>query len=552
MKRLPTALSVLLAATVMPMLTVSGADAARGAAPVANHDSVTITAGTTASFRVKANDRAFRKRLAKVRVIRSATATLTLVRAKVPNGNRLRLSVPETTEPGTYTVRYGLVDVRGRWDTARVTVKVKPPKGGGTTTPEVPPDPETPTDPVEPPPTSTLPLLDVVAAQDLANRVGIRDFPHYDTSTYGKRDAIEAALGDLGVEWVSVKYVPAKDEIADLARLHAMGIKTVLTVGETKGGYLPETTAFWNGLTENLVRWGDKVPMVVGWNEPNHVRGGVDPLPADWPLRTVRDNLVPLKKAVAAANARMSHRVKVGLPALWSGDTEQLRRDAEKLAAVRYTDGTGTVWSAHNTIDTVTYHLYPRGGDPTWELDQTLDAMSDTFPNAGATQWCTEAGYFTAANYTGGAKAVTEAQQAAYTPKLGLEYFLRGSYVSYFETTDSPDPSDSDREASLGLIDTPSLDPSTWQRKPAFGALAGILNRKGGTATQVRAEVVAPDGVQRLATVDGTGSVVLYLWRRVTVDANGYAAPLDVKVTTPSGTRTVKVGGSVVAVSLNG
>jgi hypothetical protein len=551
MKRLPTVLSVLLAATVTPMLTVSGADAARGAAPVANNDTVTITAGTTVRIAVKANDRAFRKRLAKVRVIRATNATQTQVRAMVPESNRLRLSVPETTEPGTYTVRYGLVDVRGRWDTARVTVKVKPPKGGPTT-PETPIEPEEPSDPVEPPPTSTLPLLDVVAAQDLADHVGIRDFPHYDTSTYGKRDAIEAALGDLGVEWVSVKYVPARDEIADLARLHAMGIRTVLTVGETKGGYAPEAAAFWSGLTENLVRWGDKVPLVVGWNEPNHVRGGVEPLPADWPLRTVRDNLVPLKKAVAAANARMSHRVKVGSPALWSGDTDQFRRDAEKLAAVRYTDGSGIVWSAHNTIDTATYHLYPRGGDPTWELDQTLAVMRDTFPHTGAAQWCTEAGYFTAANYTGGARSVTEAQQAVYTPKLGLEYFLRGSYVSYFETTDSPDPADSDREASLGLVDTPTLDPTTWKPKPAFGALARILNRKGGRATQVHAEIVAPTGVQQLATVDGTGSVVLYLWRRVNVDANGYAAPVDVKVTTPSGTRTVQVGGGVVAVPLQG
>lgn len=533
MTRLPALLSVLLAATAMPMLTVSGADAARGVAPVANNDTVTITAGTTTRVAVKANDMAFRKRFAKVRVVQSTNAPQ--VRAMAPSGNRLRLSVPETMEPGTYSLRYVLVDVRGRWNTARVTVKVKPPK-----------------DPVEPPPTSTLPLLDVVAAQDLTNHVGIRDFPHYNSATYGKRDAIEAALGDLGVEWVSLKYVPAKDEVADLARLHALGIKTVLTVGETKGGYEPETTAFWNGLTENLVRWGDSVPMVVGWNEPNHVRGGVAPLPADWPLRTVRDNLVPLERAVAAANARMSHRVKVGSPALWSGDTDQFRRDAEKLAAVRYTDTTGTVRSAHNTIDAITYHLYPRGGDPTWELDQTLDVMRDTFPNAEAAQWCTEAGYFTATNYTGGAQAVTEAQQAAYTPKLGLEYFLRGSYVSYFETTDDPDPSDSNREASLGLIDTPTLDPTTWQRKPAFGALAAILNRKGGTATQVPAKIVAPDGVQRLATVNATGSVVLYLWRRVDVNATGYAAPVDVKVTTPSGTRTVPVGGKVVTVQLNG
>ena len=545
MKRLSALLSVLLAATLLPLLTVSGADAARTAAPAAHNDTITITAGQTATIRVKANDTAFRKRRATVRLVASNVDAVTgRVRVDVQARRTIRLTTPESLEPGTYTLRYRLTDIRGRGDAARVTVKVKPPK-------EEPETPEDPTDPEEPP-VSGLPMLDVVAAQDLTARVGVRDFPHYDNFTYGKRAAVESALGDLGVEWVTVKYVPAKDEIADLDRLHAMGIKTVLTVGETKGGYLPESAAFWKGFTEDLVRWGDDVPMVSGWNEPNHIRGGGSPLPADWALRTLRDNMVPLQQATAAANARMSHQVAVGLPALWSGDTAQFRRDAEKLAAVRFTDLNGRAWSSHNTIDTITYHLYPRGGDPTWELDQTIDALRDTFPKADPTPWCTEAGYFTATNYTGGAKAVTEAQQAAYVAKMGLEYYLRDGYVSYFETVDDPDPSDSDREANLGLVDTPSLDPATWQRKPAFGALAGILNRKGGSATQVPAEIEAPDGVQQLATVDGNGDVVLYLWRRVNVDANGFAAPVTVRVTTPAGTETVSVGGGVTAVPLKG
>ncbi len=545
MKRLPALLSVLLAATLLPLLTVSGADAARTAAPAARNDTVTITAGETVAIRVKANDTAYRKRRARVRLVASnLNAVAGRVRVDVRAGRTIRLATPESLEPGTYTLRYGLTDVRGRRDTARVTVKVKPPK-------EEPEAPEEPTDPGAPP-VSGLPMLDVVAAQDLATRVGVRDFPHYDNLTYGKRTAVESALDDLGVEWVTVKYVPAKDEIADLERLHAMGIKTVLTVGETKSGYQPESAAFWNGLATNLVRWGDKVPMVSGWNEPNHIRGGGTPLPSDWALRTLRDNMVPLKQAVAAANARMSHQVDVGLPALWSGDTAQFRSDAENLAAVRFTDSTGRAWSAENTVDAITYHLYPRGGDPTWELDQTIDALRDTFPKADPTPWCTEAGYFTAANYTGGAKAVTEDQQATYVAKMGLEYYLRDGYVSYFETVDDPDPSDSNREANLGLVDTPSLDPATWQRKPAFGALAGILNRKGGTATQVPAEIDAPDGVQQLATVDGKGDVVLYLWRRVNVSAKGFAAPVEVKVTTSSGTRTVSVGGGVVAVPVKG
>jgi len=540
MKRHPLPVAVVLAPIVVSLIAVSGADAARSAAPVAGHDTVTVAAGTTVTIAVQANDAAYRKPLAKVRIVRATGATALGLRATVHEGRSIQFTAPARVEPGRYTLRYRLTDVLGRWDAARVTVSVTPRK-----------KPEESPDPVGPP-TSTLPLLDVVAAHDLATRVGVRDFPHYDTATYGKRSAVETALGDLGVEWVSVKYVPARDEIADLERLHAQGIKTVLTVGETKGGYQPETTAFWNGLTENLVRWGDRVPMVVGWNEPNHVRGGVEPLPSDWPQRTLRDNLVPLRKAVADANLRMRHQVEVGLPALWSGDITQMRRDAEQLAAAQLTTSTGTVWSAHNTIDAITFHLYPRGGDPTWELDRTIAAMRSTFPQADPTPWCTEAGYATAENYRGGAQIVTEAQQAVYTAKMGLEYYLRGGYISYFETTDAPDPADSDREASLGLIDTPSLDPATWRRKPAFDALARILNRKGGAPTQLRARIDAPDGVQRLATVDDKGDVVLYLWRRVTVDATGYAAPVEVTVTTLSGTRTLQVGGGITTVPLDG
>ena len=547
MKRLSVLLSVLLAATVIPMITVSGADAARGSAPVAKHDRVSVKPGTATRVRVKANDVAFRKRLAKVRVVEAGAARAKGVHLRVRGGRALRVWAPRAMPAGSYSVRYRLRDVHGRWDTARVTIVVASSK---TSEPVVPEEPRPPTD-GDNPPTSDLPLLDVVPARDLASRVGVRDFPHYDTSTYGNRAAVEAALSDLGVDWVTVKYVPAKDEIADVDRLHAMGIKTVLTVGETKGGYQPESDAFWNGLTKNLVRWGDKVPMVVGWNEPNHIRGGGTPLPSDWPLRTLRDNMVPLAKAVAAANAQMRHRVKVGLPALWSGDTTQFRRDAEKLAATQFTDSSGRAWTGTNAVDAITYHLYPRGGDPSWELDQTINALRSTFPQADPTPWCTEAGYFTAANYKGGAKPVTEAQQAVYVAKMGLEYYLRGGYVSYFETVDDVDPANSNREANLGLVDTPSLDPTTWRRKPAFGALASILDRKGGTATQVPAEIVAPQDVQRLATIDGKGDAVLYLWRRVDVSATGYYAPVDVQVTTPSGTKRVQVGGSVVAVPLN-
>ncbi|QZY30314.1 HNH endonuclease family protein [Nocardioides coralli] len=752
MKHLPALVSVLLVSAVTPLVTASSAEAGRTAAPQARNDTITTTVGRTTKIRVKANDTAFRKRRARVQILRVAPAAARPVAARARGGRAIRFSAPADMAPGTVSIRYRLTDVRGRSDVATVRIRVRPaaPKllalldelpvapearagfdrahfehwvdadGDGCDTrrevllqeataprlrggcifrsgswhswydrvstrdprslhidhmvplgeawasgahswtaatrsafandladrrsltavtasanqrkgnqdparwlpahdqcryvehwvavkarwslsvdadekaallrafrthrcgnvpvpvsraralggelpqqpeppvvpePPVPPqDPETPEPPPGPvgPPISDLPLLDVVAAQDLADRVGVRDFPHYNHTTYGKRPAIEEAIDDLGVEWVTLKYVTNKADVADIERLHAMGVKTILTVGETKGGYKPESAAFWNGLTDKLVQWGDNVPMVVGWNEPNHIRGGGSPLPADWPLRTLRDNIVPLAKAVAAANARMRHQVDVGLPALWSGDTAQFRRDAQKLADVRFTDGTGRVWSAHDTIDAITYHLYPRGGDPTWELDQTIDALRDTFPKADPTPWCTEAGYFTAQNYRGGARNVTEAQQAAYVAKMGLEYFLRGGYVSYFEVSDSPDPSDADREASLGLVDTPTMDPATWRRKPAFTALSTILRHKGGTATRVHADIDAPAGVQRLATRDAAGTVRLYLWRRVTVDAAGRAAPVSVRVTTPAGSRTVQVGGDVTVVTLDG
>ena len=106
MKRLPALLPVLLAATLLPLLTVSGADAARTAAPAARNDTVTITAGETVAIRVKANDTAYRKRRATVRLVASnMNAVAGRVRVDVRAGRTIRLATPESLEPGTYTLR---------------------------------------------------------------------------------------------------------------------------------------------------------------------------------------------------------------------------------------------------------------------------------------------------------------------------------------------------------------------------------------------------------------------------------------------------------------
>ncbi len=287
--------------------------------------------------------------------------------------------------------------------------------------------------------------------------VAVRVFPSYRTKVYGQHDAVLARLADLGIKRMSHKLTPA---IASSAAVISFtqrayfqhGIKSWLTMGEPR---VPLSAADWTKMVDVLKGpLAGMVDRVYGWNEPNHNRDG-GALPSDWPAMT------------AAHQAQLWARVaplgiKVGTPQLWSGDFDRHDADLVKMAP-----------GIRGKFDHIGWHLYPRGTVGVELLDRfdaTYRRSLGTFPVV-----CTEAGYFSAPNYTGGAVNITESQAAEYLPKLVDEYVKRGYGLSYFELLNDPDPTGANREASLGLIRTPSIDPRTWTPKPAYTALKNRL-----------------------------------------------------------------------------
>lgn len=298
-------------------------------------------------------------------------------------------------------------------------------------------------------------------ANPASKLVSVRVFPSYNTKVYREHGAVLTRLGELGVKRMSHKLTPA---VASNAAVIAFtqkayfqyGIKSWLTIGEP---HVPLSPADWDKIVGALKGpLAGMVDRVYGWNEPNHVRDG-SPLPTDWAAMT------------AAHQQRLWARVsplgiKVGTPQLWSGDFTKHDRDLAALAP-----------AIKGRFDHIGWHLYPRGGVGVELLDRfdaTYRRTLGTFPVV-----CTEAGYFTAPNYTGGAVNITEAQAAEYLPKLVDEYVKRGYGFSYFELLNDPDPTGANREAHLGLVRTPSMDPATWTPKPAFATLKARLAEPG-------------------------------------------------------------------------
>jgi len=277
----------------------------------------------------------------------------------------------------------------------------------------------------------------------------VRVFPSY-TNVYGQHDAVLARLGDLGIKRMSHKITPLMDAASIVFTQRAFqehGIKSWLTVGEPR---VPLTASDWDRITALLT--GPLAGMVdrcYGWNEPNHVRGG-GALPVDWQLMTGAHQ-TQLWQRVAPLG------IKVGTPQLWSGDFATHDADLVKLAPV-----------IAGKFDHIAWHLYPRGGVGVDLLDRfeaTYRAALGVHPVV-----CTESGYCTAPNYTGGSKAVTEGEEATVLPQLIDAYVSRGHGLSLFELLDDPDPSGANRESHFGLVRCPSLDPATWSPKPAFDA----------------------------------------------------------------------------------
>lgn len=286
--------------------------------------------------------------------------------------------------------------------------------------------------------------------------VGVRIFPQYGNKTYGRHEALFSWLQDLGVKRVTglLDHDMAADVQAFYKRLHdELGIKVWFTVGKPRVVY---TSSQWNNVKAILDGpLAGAVEQLANWNEPNHVRNTNDP-----PLTNWAPNSGIQQKALW--NIGNTRGIDVATVQLHSGSLTKHESDLRLVAP-----------HMEGYFNRIAWHLYPRGGVGEDLVAQFRDLYRRVLGDHPVT--CTEAGYFDAVNYTGGAVRVSPEEAAEYAPAHTRLYTDQGDRIGWFELLDDPDPGDSNREASLGWIDTPSLDPATWRAKPVYRAMKTLL-----------------------------------------------------------------------------
>ncbi len=402
-------------------------------------------------------------------------------------------------------------------------------------------------------------LISAISADKFRSYWGVRIFPMKTTSTYGELNNPDGLgrewLTDLDPATVTTKISPSWHQGTKnlIGVLGARGTKTILTVGEPFETY---TSAEWNEMMADISDVQDDLLMVNGQNEINHVRGDTMPLPSDW-AQIATDHQIILWNRMATLNTTRVNQGKapilVGSPNLWSGDFDVHHADLATLAPM-----------VKNYCNVACFHLYPRGVHPDFNLDTDSRGPNTPFiseyrksSNYGATKklWCTEAGYFDAVNYVGNSVTVLADTKAKYLPKQWLEYASRDIPVSYFEFLDDVDPGDTDREASLGMINTPQIAASSWQAKPSYTAIRTMLARKGGSTGTVPCNITTSSAVKTKAVTDSTGTM-LYAWRTDDIEDNKQAitlSPATIALTVESPNTpltTVNVGRGVTEIRI--
>lgn len=290
----------------------------------------------------------------------------------------------------------------------------------------------------------------------LRDLVGVRIFPHYTDKTYGRHEALFSWLADSGIKRVTGLLDHDMDARvqAFYKRLHdELGIKMWFTVGKPRVLYSPTQWDDVKAILDGPL--AGAVEQLASWNEPNHRRKQSDPPLTNW----APDSGVQQQGLAAVGRPR---DIEVATVQLHSGSFPQHEADLRMVAP--YLEG---------YFDRIAWHLYPRGGVGAALVQQFYDLYRTVLGDFPVS--CTEAGYFDAVNYSGGAVKVTQAEAAEYLPQHVRLYTDRGDRIGCFEFLDDPDPGDSNREASLGWIDTPSLDPSTWRAKPVYHAVRSML-----------------------------------------------------------------------------
>lgn len=344
-----------------------------------------------------------------------------------------------------------------------------------------------------------MPTIPALEAEALASSVGVVCRFHFGTSAYAETDRALALIQDLGVRKVRCRISKAESSRRGLTGLAQVGVKVNGVCGASGR---PQTMA---EAIATAMTYPDPRALFTSfenWNEPNN-----DGIP--W-IQATRANARDL---FLARNAAGLEDVPILGPAL-------ARVDSGGVEGATTAEQSANLGDLTQYIDYGNIHVYPRGVQPGNDIDKFSVFQRSVCRSKPIV--CTEAGYFQAPNYVGGARPTPEYAAAKYMPRHVMEYWSRGAAGMFvYELLGDYDPTDANQLANFGIVSVDGAGAGApWRVKAQFLALKNflsILGDPGGVHSVggLAMEVSGPPDLKKSLVSKRDGSRYLILWRDV-------------------------------------
>jgi len=345
-----------------------------------------------------------------------------------------------------------------------------------------------------------LKLVPARQANALAASIGVNTHFNFNLSVYNQTDRVLEAIADLGVRHVRDRVVDTDPVVRALSQLAESGVR----VQGVCGAFLdPESmTSVMSGVVRRYPDPGAVFTAFEGINEPNN-----DGVP--WIAET-RTKTRDLHVARGAAGLDEVPIASPALAKLNSDGVEGVTQQQQAANLGRLTD----------YVDLGNIHVYPRSQLPSADIDSITTYQRDITGDLPIV--CSEGGYFTAMNYTGGAFPTPEDVCAVYMPRMIMEHWRRGNRRFYiYELLDDPDPTQAHRESSFGLLGVSGPGAGdAWTPKAHYRAVKNFISilRDAGPPHDVQGITMDVAGDADLTyelVAKRDGRRYLLLWRDV-------------------------------------
>lgn len=390
-----------------------------------------------------------------------------------------------------------------------------------------------------------LPLVDVLPGGPIGDAYAMCVHPTFlKNRVWQHTDAWFDRLLGLGVKTIRGMLNPSNagsQRVLDLCLAH--DVKWIATI-------IPEDGYDWTKdqvqtrakFIRAAILTGARIDVEL-MNEPDHPRGTAT-VPDNWPAIMVRH---------AQWIREILPDIHIVSCSLHAG-ADSFERDWNRLGAA----GLGPL------VDSIGIHDYDNGYEPCQATDWRIDVARKALGEPNKPVDVTEYGHTTSVNNPQQERNPTSLQAAAaYAWRGHLDRVVTRDirHAARFELLDDPDPQAKITEAGFGVVDCPSLDPTTWTDKPEAGWLRIWMALLDDTDPTFQPDPIRlrmeGDGVWSFAITQVSGRPpVLWLWRsdtrvwdpeqRVDLDV----PPLPITVTTERDVHTVDIAGGMTTIEL--